>query len=309
VADYVGWRWVFLGLAPLTAIAAGVAAKGLRRLAPEDGASRDSSQIALALQLAAGTALTLIGVESHSVWTTTLCIVIGVPVGFPALRGLLPAGTLCAAPGTPAAIASLALLTLAFFGAEAFVPLLLTTVRGQPATVVGLALTAATLAWTGGAWLQARLSLRGDRRRLSRGGFALTALGIAGTASALKAEVPVWVVTLSWGAAGLGIGLAYSTLTLVVLERAAKGREGTTATALQLANVVGVALGTGAGGAMLGALTAAGRSQAFAIAGIDLMMVAAVGLGVAATRQLPQRPPAPLAAAEAPPSATPVQTV
>jgi len=252
IADYLGWRWVFLGLAPLTAIAASVALIGLRRLAPQDGAAPDPGRIASAIRLAMGTALALIGVESHLIGITTVCVVVGVPIGFPALRGLLPVGTLRAASGTPAAIASLGLLTFAFFGTEAFVPLLLTAVRGQPATVAGLALTAATLAWTAGAWLQARLSLRRDRRRLSRTGLLLTAFGIAGTASALNAVIPVWVVAVAWGAAGLGIGLAYSTLTLIVLERATKGQEGTAATALQLANVLGVALGTGVGGATLG---------------------------------------------------------
>jgi MFS family permease len=309
VADYVGWRWVFLGLAPLTAIAAGVATKGLRRLPPEAGAPPDSGRIALAIQLATGTALALTGVESHSVGVTMVCVLVGVPVAFPALRGLLAVGTLRAASGTPAAIASLALLTFAFFGTEAFVPLLLTTVRGQPATVAGLALTAATLAWTSGAWLQARWSLRGDRRELSSRGLLLTALGIAGSAGALRAETPVWVVSLAWGVAGLGIGLAYSTLTLIVLERAGKGQEGTAATALQLANVLGVALGTGTGGATLGLLMAAGRSQAFAIAAIDALMVAVAGLGLAATRRLPQRPPDTLATSAALPTAASVDSV
>ncbi len=291
VSDYVGWRWVFLALAPLTAIAACVALIGLRQLAPQDGAGPDSGQIALAIQLAIGTALALIGVESHSVGLTAVCVLVGVPLGFPALRGLLPVGTLRAQSGTPAAIAALGLLNFAFFGAEAFVPLSLTAVRGQPAMVAGLALTAATLAWTAGAWLQARLSLRRDRRRLSRTGLTLTALGIAGTTSALRAEVPVWIVAIAWGAAGLGIGLAYSTLTLIVLERATKGQEGTAATALQLANVLGVALGTGVGGATLGLVTAAGQSHAFAIATIDAMMVGVAGLGLAATKHLPARPP------------------
>jgi len=300
VADYLNWRWVFVGLAPLTAVAASVALVGLRRLAPQDGAPPNSGRIGFAIRLAIGTALVLIGAEAHSIGLTTLCVVVGVPIGFPALRGLLPAGTLRAASGTPAAIASVGLLNFCFFGTEAFVPLLLTGVRGQPATVAGLALTAATLAWTAGAWLQARLSLRGDRRRLSRAGLMLTALGITGTASALRAEVPVWIVAAAWGTAGLGIGLAFSTLTLIVLERATKGQAGAAATALQLANVLGVALGTGVGGAMLGILTAAGQSRAFAIASIDAIMVGVAALALAATRRLPARPP------ESPPQTAPL---
>jgi MFS family permease len=217
-------------------------------------------------------------------------LVIGVPIALPALRALLPPGTLRAAAGTPAAIAALGLLAFAFFGAEAFLPLSLTVVRGERATVGGLALTAATLTWTTGAWLQARLSVRSDRRRLAGAGFLLSALGIAGTSSTLRPEIPVWVSAIGWGTAGLGIGLAFSTLTLIVLERA-KGQEGSAATALQLANVLGVALGTGVGGATLDLVTATGRSEALAIAWINFIMIAAAGLGIATTRRLPAYPP------------------
>jgi MFS family permease len=302
VADRVGWRWVFLGLAPLAAISASVALLGLRRLTPQEVPASDPSRIGLAVRLAIGAALVLVGVESHSIGLTMAGVLIGLSLALPALGGLLPEGTLRADSGPPAAIATLGLLTFAFFGTEAFVPLLLTAVRGQPATVAGLALTAATLAWTSGAWLQARLSLRRNRRLLSGTGLALTALGIAGTAGALGAQIPVWIVAAAWGISGLGIGLAYSTLTLIVLERASKGEEGRAATALQLANVLGVALGTGLGGATLGLMTAAGRSQAFAIASIDVMMVGIAGLGFAATRRLPARPP------ELPPAAAPAPT-
>ncbi|HBZ72483.1 MAG TPA: hypothetical protein DEP35_23195 [Deltaproteobacteria bacterium] len=263
----------------------------------------------MAIRLAIGTALALIGVESHSIGLTAVCVLVGVPIGFPALQRLLPVGTLRAEAGSPAAIAALGLLNFAFFGAEAFVPLLLTTVRGQSATVAGLALTAATLAWTAGAWLQARLSLRRDRRRLSRTGLVFTALGIAGTTSALRPELPVWIVAVAWGAAGLGIGLAYSTLTLIVLERATKGQEGAAATALQLATVLGVAFGTGVGAATLGLVTAAGESQAFAIASIDALMGGAAALGLVATGRLPARPPETPPSAVALPASAPIHPV
>jgi hypothetical protein len=43
--------------------------------------------------------------------------------GLPALRRLVPAGTLTGRPGLPATIASRGLLTFAFFGADAYVTL------------------------------------------------------------------------------------------------------------------------------------------------------------------------------------------
>src|SRR4029079_8068557 len=49
-----------------------------------------------------------------------------------------------------------ALLTMTFFGAEAYLPLTLSDVRGKSATFAGLALSAGTLSWTAGSWLQER---------------------------------------------------------------------------------------------------------------------------------------------------------
>ena len=78
----------------------------------------------------------------------------GLAVAVPPLRHLLPPGTLRAAPGLPAAIASRGLQTFAFFGADTYVPLAITSVRGRSTAVASLAVTAATLAWTAGAWVQ-----------------------------------------------------------------------------------------------------------------------------------------------------------
>ncbi len=288
-ADHLGWRWVFLGLVPLTAIAACLAVSGLRRLAPATAGAGAAGHIRAALRVAVGVGIVLLGVDAVSLWLATPCAVLGIAIGLPALRRLLPEGTLRARPGAPAAIAAMALLTFAFFGAEAFMSLSLTMVRSQPVMIAGLALTAGTLAWTAGAWLQARLVTRCDRRLLVATGLTLTGLGIAGAASVLAASIPVWVAAVSWGIAGLGIGLAYSTITLVVLERAPAGHEGTAAAALQFANVLGAALGTGVGGAALALAAAAGQPQATGIALIDATMIAAVGLALAAAARLPAR--------------------
>jgi MFS family permease len=289
VADALGWRWVFLGLAPLTAVAASLALPGLRRLGPAAGESVAPGRIRAAVSLAAGTGIVLLGAESQSFGSATLLLAIGVAIGFPALRRLMPAGTLRARPGLPAAIATLALLSFAFFGAEAFLPLSLTAVRGQPATIAGLALTAGTLAWSAGAWAQARLASRSDGRALVRTGLALTLAGIAGAMSVLAAATPVIVAAVSWGAAGLGIGLAYSAITLIVLKHAPAGQEGAAASALQLANVLGVALGTGLGGAALALAMGAGQSQASGLTLVDAIMIAAAGLGLAAAGRLSAR--------------------
>lgn len=288
VADHLGWRWVFLGLAPLTGGASILAVPPLRQLAPAAAAPQES-RFRSAVFLAAGAGMLLYGVGSSSLMVATALIGAGLAVGIRALRDLVPPGTLRARAGLPAAIVTMALLSFAFFGAEAFLPLSLTSVRGTSTTLAGVALTAATLTWTSGAWIQARLAARRSRRGLTIVGLLLMLIGIAGTASILVPVVPVTLAIITWGVAGLGIGIAYSTTTLCVLEGAPAGAEGQSSAAMQLANVLGVALGTGLGGAALAVLTAAAQPRALAIGLVDAITVLAAALAVVSARRLPGR--------------------
>jgi MFS family permease len=294
VADYAGWRWVFLGLAPLPVVAAALALPGMRRLARASDTPRDWGQALAALRLTIGAGLLLSGLGggAHEGRPYAIGLVVaGAALGYPALRRLLPPGTLRAAPGLPAAVATHGLLNMAFFGVDAFVPLALTEIRGQSATVAGLALTAATLTWTTGAWIQAHYAKRHSRRRTTVVGLLIIAIGIVLSVVVLSPTVPALLAPVAWGVAGLGIGLAFSTISLVVLETAPAGQEGGASSAMQLANMLGVALGTGIGGVIIGDAGggAAGASGA-AQAGIfvqSLLMIGVTGLAVAAALRLP----------------------
>jgi MFS family permease len=206
----------------------------------------------------------------------------------PPLRQLVPAGTLRAKAGLPAAIATHGLLNLAFFGVDAFVPLAITNGRGQSATVAGLALTAATICWTAGSWVQAHFAARQSRRLVASVGLALIGVGIVGSAAALSPATPLMLALVAWGVAGLGMGLAFSTMSLVVLETAPAGQEGAASSALQLANTLGVALGAGLGGAIIGNAEQGGVS----ISGLvthDLLMLGVTGLALFVAQRLPAR--------------------
>jgi MFS family permease len=216
-------------------------------------------------------------------------VLAGSGLGLFVLRRLLPAGTLRARQGLPATILSRGLLTFTFFGADAYVTLTITTIRHHTPALAGLAVTGATLAWTGGAWLQARLNEVWPGRRLVRAGLAIVLVGMAAMAAAIHAEVPVAVAIAAWTVAGFGIGLAYAPLTLIMLAEAPPGREGWASASLSLADTLGTALGIGIGGAAVTASQAlgwrlpAGVSIAFAIA-------AATGvLALAVSRRLPVR--------------------
>ena len=115
----------------------------------------------------------------------------GLALVIPRMRRLLPAGTLRAAPGMPATIATMGLLNLAFFGVDAFVPLALVDVRGTSVAFAGLALTAATVTWTAGAWVQARTATQVSRRVMVRLGLAFLAASFVITAAVLFPHTPL----------------------------------------------------------------------------------------------------------------------
>jgi predicted MFS family arabinose efflux permease len=116
-------------------------------------------------------------------------------------------------------------------------------------------------------------------------GLLLIALGIAGMLITLEPQVPVLLGTVAWGIAGLGMGLAYSTTTLVVLERATPGQEGAASAAMQLLNGLGTALGTGLGGVVI----ARARTVGTGIAIQDLLMISALLAAAAMSLRLPGR--------------------
>ena len=298
VARLFGWRWVFLGLLPIVAVAASIAVPALIRLGPPAaGGGGEEHRMIDGFRTAAGAALVLAGLTlAAGTGSNRLAaalgglglIAAGGALGLPALRRLVPAGTLTGQAGLPATILSRGLLTFTFFGADAYVTLALTTVRHRTPVVAGIAVTGATVAWTAGAWVQARLSESWEGRRLVRTGLVVILAGIGGMALVLQPDVPVAVGLAAWTVAGLGMGLAYAPISLMMLQKAPPGQEGRVSASLNLADVLGDAIGIGVGGAAVAA--AAGRDLGL---GIVAAFCAAAAVGVAAlavTRRLPSGP-------------------
>ncbi|HEV2921489.1 MAG TPA: MFS transporter [Actinomycetota bacterium] len=289
VAERVGWRWVFLGLLPLVVASGALAWPSLRRLGPPEEPLHQRSRLPRAVGVAVGAGLVLAGLTSRSLLLGALLVAAGLAVGLVPLRGLLPPGTLTARPGLPVTVLSRALLTFAFFGADTYVPLAITSVRGQSTVVASVAVTAATLAWTAASWVQERKAADWPGRRLIRTGFVIVAAGIGCEAAALFPSVPVAVGVAGWAVGGFGIGLAYSPISLIVLGEAPSGQEGAASSSLQLAETLGVALGAGLGGVLVAAGADAGWPPWAGIAGA-FALTAAVALGAAMlARGIPSR--------------------
>jgi MFS family permease len=318
VGELVGWRAVFLGLLPLIAIAAIISFPAIRRIGPAEAAADDEAAAAASLRrrlprallVAIGTGLFLAGLTSGGPFVLLgvaipawLVAAVGVLIGIPAIRSLTPPGTLVAARGMPAAVLLRGVLTFMFFGVDAYISLVLVTWRGQSLTEAGITLTAATLAWTAGSWIQARYSRRWPPERFVRAGFVVVVVGLTSFMSVLSPDVPVWVALPTFAIAGLGMGLAYSPLALIVLRDAPGGEQGSASAAISLTDTLGTALGIGVTGALI---AAAVRGAAPTTTGLALGFAVAIGVGViGALLSWRLRPSAPPVVASTPVIATP----
>jgi MFS family permease len=269
VADHASWRLVFFGLVPIVALAAALTLPALAAIAPTRTLDAGGASPRHALLLSGGLVLSLLGAQQRDLLIALPLLAGGIAIARPGFRRLMPAGTLAAAPGLPAAIAAMGLVSIAFLGTETFFPLLVTEVHHRSSTLAGLALSAATFTWTAGAWVQA--------------------LGLAGLVLPLVDETPLWAGVVAWALAGLGMGIAHATISLVVLAEAAAGREGAASASMQLASVLGVALGAGAGGAAIAMATARGWGPRVGF-GIGLAITGSAALlAVGAAARLPAR--------------------
>jgi MFS family permease len=263
-----------------------------------EGSVRGPDRRADALVLVAGVSLVLAGLGASSPVITAVLVVVGVVPAVLAFLRLVPVGTVRLAAGLPAAVAVRGILTFAFFGADAYVSLAVTDARDTSTRLAGAALTAATLTWTTGSWVQQRVIARRGPRWLVQRGFLFVAAGVGGMLVVLG-SVPPWMAVPMWGLAGLGMGISYGPLSVTVLGLAEPGREGAATASLQLTDVLGVALGTGLAGVFVALGDGRGWDVAssLTLAFSTTLVVALAGVLAAGRlpRSLPEANPAPAA--------------
>ncbi|NHC12870.1 MFS transporter [Motilibacter deserti] len=240
LAESVSWRWVFLGVVPLAlaALAVALPAMGVPPTDPEMTARDARRRVRQAGLLAVGVVLLQYAGQRLDLWSVPLAAV-GLALMAPMLRRLLPAGTLRAARGVPSIVLLRGVMAGAFFGADAFVPLMLVDQRGLSPGVAGLALTTAAVGWAGGSLWQGRPSSASRRPVLVRVGTLAVLTGIALAAAAVADAVPAALAAVGWAFAGLGMGLSISGVSVLLLERSEETERGTNVAALQLSDALG----------------------------------------------------------------------
>ena len=307
VTEQLGWRWVFQAIPLLVALPLAVMVPALRRTghapAPEDRAAMDGRRIWLAGALATGAAaLEYAGQDLRPL--SVIPAVIGLALLVPSVLRLLPRGTLRAARGLPTVILMRGVAAGTFIAAESFIPLMLVTQRGLSATMAGLSLAGGGLTWALGSYVQARPRFEPVRERLVQVGMVLTATAIGGVSLALLDAFPPWVVAIAWCFGGFGMGLALSTLGVLMLRLSTPADAGANSAALQvsdaLSNVLLVAAAgtvfTALGGGTISTTDAAGHvaraashPAAFGAVFLPMAGIALVGAVVAA-RLRPDKP-------------------
>ena len=291
ITETVGWRWVFLGLLPLVAVAGVIAVRALRPLGPPpDAKPVDRRHLGDAVRIAVGTAAALGALSAPPLLALPLLIA-GAVIGLAPLRRLLPQGTWTAASALAAAVAARFAINFVFFGAEAFVPFTLNELRDTSTGYAGLPLTGSALGWTAGAWLQERRATKWGSRRLAFSGVTALGLGTAAMIPVAQGIGPTTFAIAAWGVAGLGMGLVYPTISVLVLRLAEPGSEGAASSSMQLADNLGFAVGTG----LTGAAVAYGKSAQWAPeSGVTVAFVLPLGIaafGLFAASRFPRRNP------------------
>lgn len=274
----VSWRVVFLAVPPIAVAAVLALSPGLRRT-PGGGPTRLPTRRLLAgagvavsatlLQWSAERLGTPAGVPSAAVGAVALAA---------ALVVLLPTGTLRLRRGLPALIATRGMLTTSFMGVNTFIPLMLVTLRHLPPAFAGIALTTGSIGWSTGSWVQARVHGDAGHGRLVSVGPLLVGAG-AILLAVVVVGLPTWVVGVVWFGAGMGMGAAMSSASVLLLNLSAPAEQGRNSSYLQLADSLGGVLGVGLAGAVFAAAHAHGPVSSHVFAVIWLMLSA---VGVAA---------------------------
>lgn len=275
-----GWRWVFLGIAPLAALGAILLLPVVR--ATGGGTGRFDRRLGTAggLALAIGLGLAQTAGQRLDLFAPLL-LVVGIAIAAAPVRRLLPRGSLRLRPGLPTMVLMRGVFSIAFFGAEAYLPLTLTRLHHGSASTVGIPLTFAAVGWASGSWWQGR-GVTAPAALLRRG-FLLVGIAVASLAVLTWTGVSMWVAVPIWAVAGFGMGLGYPTVSVLVLQLSPDEEHGANTAALQVCDVLGGIIGIATAATLVNAAGHAHLDLAMRIA--DPLLAAATLAGIALSRR------------------------
>jgi MFS family permease len=187
--------------------------------------------------------------------------------------------------GLPAVIALRGLVAAAGFGAEVFLPLMLTRERGLTPAFAGLVLTISALSWTAASWYRGRSEQPFSHAVFLQAGMVSIVLGITAAELTLNPGVPILVGILGWGLAGLGMGAVFPTLSVLILEYSSREEQGANSSALQLSDSLSTATVLAIGGSLFAAIEPHSADAAYLTAFGPPAVLALLGIWAARRTQ------------------------
>lgn len=286
IVEHANWRIVFLAVPALAIPAALVMRPGLARADTETPEQPHRSlwdrRAMWAIAAAVGVGLLHYGGQQRGILQVVLLALglLGVAAFAPKL---LPKGTFTIGSGLPAVIALRGLVAAAGFGAEVFLPLMLTRERGLSPSFAGLVLTVSALSWTLASWYRGRPKQPFSHAVFLQAGMLSIVVGIATATLTLSPHVPVLVGILGWGLTGLGMGTVFPTISVLILEYSSREEQGINSSALQLSDSLATATVLAVGGSLFAAIEPHSATTAYLTA-FGLPAVLAL-IGVFAARR------------------------
>lgn len=293
VAQFVHWRWTFLGVAVLNVIAFLLVIVRLRAVdlrtqqdhaAPADTApSAGRIGVRILLSVVVAVAAVAVGFASDAApavgWPVALAAIVAIAL---AIRPLLPSGALRAAPGLPSVVLMRGLVAGAFFAAEAYVPRMLMERFDFSPTIAGLALTTSALAWSAASAVQGRYGERLGSRRMVVISLTLLSASLLGLVALAVTRSMPWAVVVLWGIAGGGIGLLYPRLNVLTLAYSTPADEGFNSSALSISDSTGSAVTIALAGLLFVSLPIGGSGfpAVFAVSAAAIVIAVLPGLRI-----------------------------
>ncbi|MFJ4223603.1 MFS transporter [Microbacterium sp. NPDC089695] len=285
VTELWSWHWVFLGVVLLVIPALLMVVPALRGLAGDGDPSMPWALGRLGWSVLAAVAVLGLSLVGDVPGAGPVLAAVAVVVALVAVRPLLPAGALRSRRGLPSVILVRGLGAAGFFGAQVYVPYLLTDAYDLSPTVAGLALTGGALTWSAAATVQGRMGARLSSVVAVRLGTALVATGVVGALVSVLAHAPLAVIVVAWIVAGAGMGLMSPRTSALTLEMSAPETQGFNSSAMTVADSFGSALALAVTGVLF---ASASVGDPFA-AVFALAAVIALAAAVLAPRVAPRR--------------------
>lgn len=278
VAQASSWRWVFLGVIALMLPAAAMMLPPILRVRDR---VRGEPSVPWSLGRAGWSVLTAGGALALSLakelpepwrWLLAAAAIALVAV---AVRPLMPAGTLRAAPGLPATVLLKLIVAGAFYGAEIYLPYLLIERYDFSPSLAGLTLTGAGISWAVASWVLGRLGDRVTTVQSVQLGTILLAASLVVVLLIAVFTLPPMLAFVAWTLAGAAMGFMYPSFSVAVLQLSPKSAQGFNSAALSIGDSLGGAVALALTALVAGAVVGGAFTAEFAVT-VAIAVVAVV---------------------------------